>query len=152
MAIIGGAKIEDKLPAVNLFSQIADVVLVGGKLPSEIKEKGLVLPHNVLVAKMDQVGTDLDPLVIDSFVDILKAAKQVVWSGPMGKYEDGATKGSYALAEAVISSGAESIIGGGDTITALDRYQKQFSFVSTGGGAMLEFLIKGTLPTIEALN
>jgi phosphoglycerate kinase len=85
----------------------------------------------------------------------------VLWNGPLGKIggsqpaEDlGSAKGTYQIAQAIIQSKAESIIGGGDTIAALDKWGllDKFSFVSTGGGAMLELLVKGTLPTIEALD
>lgn len=71
----------------------------------------------------------------------------------MGKYEEEAGNiGNKKLAEVIVSSGAESIVGGGDTISALKNYLDKFSFVSVGGGAMLELLTTGTLPTIEVLN
>ena len=154
VAIIGGAKIEDKLPVLQTFAQIADAVLVGGKLPEEIKAEGITLPSNVLVAKMNEQGTDLSAEVADAFRGVILSSKQVVWAGPMGKYEDGFIEGTKALAQAVIQSGAHSVVGGGDTITVLDELGllNKFSFVSTGGGAMLEFLVKDTLATIEALS
>ncbi len=154
VAIIGGAKIEDKLPVLQTFAQIADAVLVGGKLPEEIKAEGLTLPSNVLVAKMNEQGTDLSVEVADAFRGVILSSKQIVWAGPVGKYEDGFIEGTKALAQAVIESGAYSVVGGGDTITVLDELGllNKFSFVSTGGGAMLEFLVKDTLATIEALS
>src|SRR5258708_3546388 len=154
VAIIGGAKIEDKLPVLQTFAQIADAVLVGGKLPEEIKAEGITLPSNVLVAKMNEQGTDLSAEVADAFRGVILSSKQIVWAGPMGKYEDGFIEGTKALAQAVIQSGAHSVVGGGDTITVLDELGllNKFSFVSTGGGAMLEFLVKDTLATIEALS
>ncbi len=155
VAIIGGAKIEDKLGVVEQMSKRADAVLIGGKLPYEIKEKGLTFPPNVLVARMNESGFDLDPEVAQKFADIIKAAKQVVWAGPMGKYEDeDQREGSRILAQAAADSGVYSVIGGGDTITALSLVNMldKISFVSTGGGAMLKMLADGTLPTIEALN
>lgn len=154
IAIIGGAKLEDKLPVVETLAKIADAVIVGGKLPSEIKQKGLTFPSNVLVAKMDSAGTDLDPEVIEAFTEVIHPAKEVIWAGPVGYYEAGCNKGNIALAEAILKSGAKSIIGGGDTIAALDKlgFLQKFYFVSTGGGAMLKFLIEGTLPTIEVLK
>lgn len=154
IAIIGGAKIEDKLPVVSALAKVADHVLVGGKLPQEIEGQGISLPGNVYVAKMGEGGKDISEESVREFREILKKAKQVVWSGPMGQYEKGFNKGNKALAEEIISSGAESIIGGGDTINALALLGliNYFSFVSVGGGAMLEYLVKGTLPAIEALN
>lgn len=153
-AIIGGAKIEDKLPVIQTFAGIADAVLVGGKLPAEIKEKNMQFGPNVFVAQMNEAGTDLSTESIAEFSQHLQGAKQVIWAGPMGKYETGETAGSKALADAIIASGADSIVGGGDTITCLNQIGllDKFSFVSTGGGAMLELLAKGTLPTIEALK
>ena len=77
----------------------------------------------------------------------------VVWNGPVGKVE----KGTYEIAKILLESQAEVIVGGGDTVGflnqagLLDQFENH-GFVSTGGGAMLEFLVKGTLPTIEALE
>jgi phosphoglycerate kinase len=154
IAIIGGAKIEDKLPVIQTLAGIADTVLVGGKLPAEIKDKGMQFGPNILIAQMNEAGTDLSSQSISELSQKFQGVKQVIWAGPMGKYETGETAGSKALAEAIIASGADSIIGGGDTIACLDQLGllDKFSFVSTGGGAMLELLAKGTLPTIEALT
>ncbi len=155
VVIIGGAKLEDKLAVLNYFSKIADAVLVGGKLPAEIKEKNFNFPPNVFIGKMNEAGTDLAPESIGSFESVIKNAKQVLWAGPVGKYEDDATiAGTKALADAIIASGAESIVGGGDTITALNKLKllDRIHFVSVGGGAMLKLLETGTLPTIEALK
>lgn len=154
IAIIGGAKIEDKLGVLNTFAKIADAVLVGGKLPQEIKEKNMQFPQNVLVAKMTEEGTDLSSEAIDSFSQMIMRAKQVVWAGPMGYFEAGFQAGNKGLAEAIIKSKADSIVGGGDTTTALNQLKllDKFSFVSTGGGAMLKLLADGTLPTIEVLK
>lgn len=153
VAIIGGIKLDDKYPAIVELSKIADAVLVGGLLPLKIKEENKEVAANVMLGKLDQDGADLAPETIDSFAKMLAHAKQIVWAGPLGKYEDPkANKGNLALAQAVIKSGANSIIGGGDTIAALDFYLDKFSFVSVGGGAMLKFLTDGTLVTIKALN
>lgn len=154
VAIIGGAKIEDKLPVVEVLSKIANAVLVGGKLPQEIKDKGLKLPDNVIVASMSEDGQDLSHQDLAQFGQALIGAKQVIWSGPMGHYEAGFISGTQKLAKLVLDAGADSVIGGGDTISALASVGMldEFSFVSTGGGAMLKFLVDGTLPTIEALS
>lgn len=154
VAVIGGAKIEDKLEVVKSLSRIADKILLGGKLPTEVREKGTLLPEYVMVAKMNGDGQDLSDEDIEQFSKVIKGAKEVIWSGPMGKYEDGFQKGNQAVAEAIISSGVFSVVGGGDTISALSSLGliNNFSFVSTGGGAMLKFLAEGTLPTIEAMD
>ena len=90
---------------------------------------------------------------IHALSPIINAAKLIVWNGPLGFYEDGFTNGSRALVELIIRSTATSIIGGGDTVALLDEMgmTEKFSFVSTGGGAMLEFLANETLPGIDAL-
>jgi phosphoglycerate kinase len=154
VAIIGGAKIDDKLPVIQLFAQIADAVVVGGKLPAEIKEKKMQFGGNVYVAQMNEAGTDLSEQSRIEYAQRFQGVKQVVWAGPLGKYETGETAGTKALADAVIACGADSIVGGGDTITALNQLGllDKMKFVSTGGGAMLDLLAKGTLPTIDALK
>lgn len=153
VAIIGGAKIDDKLPVVQVLAKKASKVLIGGKLPWEIKQLDINLPENVMVAKMNSEGTDLSDESLEEFKKALEGAKQIIWAGPMGRYEDlESRKGTEELAKAVVASGAETILGGGDSLTALKNYLSQFSFVSSGGGAMLKFLTDGTLPTIEALG
>lgn len=155
IAIIGGAKVEGKYRAVIELSKICDKVLVGGLLARDIEDKGLEVPQNVVLAKLNENGLDISASSIGAFSQIIQGAKQVIWGGPMGKYEvEEGNHGDKILAQAVIGSGAESVIGGGDTVAALNKLGllDQFSFVSTGGGAMLELLSEGTLVTIDALN
>ena len=154
IAIIGGAKIEDKLPAVLSLAKIADAVLVGGKIASEIKEKNIEIPPNVMVGKLTEDGLDIAAETVDSWQHLIEQAKLIVWNGPLGRVEDEKNDKSRNIAQMVTSSNAKTILGGGDTISFLDKLGilNKFSFVSTGGGAMLEFIIKGTLPSIEALE
>src|SRR3989344_1250133 len=153
IAIIGGTKTEDKYPAIIELAKFCEAVLVGGKLPEEIKDQHLAVPPNVMLGKMSKSGLDLAPETIEAFAGVLANVKQIIWAGPVGKYEDPeGSRGNLELAKAAIKSGAETIIGGGDTTAALDFYLDKFSHVSTGGGAMLELLVKGTLPTIQALR
>lgn len=155
VAILGGAKVEDKLPVIKAMASKADVVLVGGKLAAEIKEKGIEgLGANVMVGKLTEDGFDISDETVGAWCNLLKSAKQVVWNGPLGKFEDPKYNQSEKIAKAVIESGAKSIIGGGDTISAVTQYglEDKFTFVSTGGGAMLKLLADGTLPTIQALE
>lgn len=159
VAIIGGVKIEDKLPAVLSLAKVADHVLVGGKLAFEIHSKTVIgqidqIPENVHLAKLSMEGTDIAPDTVESWKEYLQGAKTILWNGPMGKYEDPINAQTKALAEYIVTLPAEKILGGGDTISAVDQFRllKRFSFVSTGGGAMLKFLTSGTLPTIEALS
>ncbi|MDO8498296.1 MAG: phosphoglycerate kinase [bacterium] len=156
VAIIGGAKVEDKLPVIQALAKLADVVLVGGKLAAEISTQSHLLgeySHKIVVAKLNEDGTDITPQTTEAWKQLLPHAKMVIWNGPLGKVEDPQNDQTRILAQAIIDSEAESIIGGGDTVAALDKWDllDHFSFVSTGGGAMWEFLSKRTLPTIEAL-
>jgi 3-phosphoglycerate kinase len=84
----------------------------------------------------------------------VQTARTFLWNGPLGRYENGFTDTTTALAHAVASSSAHSVLGGGDTVAAVEALGllNQFSFVSTGGGAMLDFLAEGTLPGITALG
>jgi phosphoglycerate kinase len=155
VALIGGAKVEGKYRSVIELSKICDHVLVGGLLAHDIEQRGLEVPHNVVLAKLNESGLDIATVSVGVFSEIIKDAKEIIWGGPMGKYEEEeGNHGNELLARAVIDSGARSIIGGGDTVAALDKIGviDKFDFVSTGGGAMLKFLSDGTLPTIEALN
>lgn len=155
VVILGGAKVEDKLPVIKTMADKADVVLVGGKLAAEIKEKGIEgLGANVMVGKLNEDGFDISDETVGAWTNLLKTAKEVLWNGPVGKFEDPKYNQSEKIAKAIIDSGAKSIVGGGDTISAVTKYGliDQFSFVSTGGGAMLKLLSDGTLPTIEALR
>jgi phosphoglycerate kinase len=97
---------------------------------------------------------DIGPDSLDMLTPFLEGAKFLLWNGPLGNYEKGFKDNTVKFAEMISRSPAFSIVGGGDTtavISGLD-FQDKFGFVSTGGGAMLEFLEKGTLPGIEALN
>lgn len=154
VAIVGGAKIETKLPLVRNLSQIADNVLVGGELPLEIKKQGLSLPPDVIVANLTADSKDIDAASQNKFSQIIHDAKSVIWNGPMGLYEEGNSAGTLAIAKAIVQSGAYSLVGGGETVDFLAKNNlvSQFSFVSAGGGAMLEFLSGKTLPAIEALG
>ncbi|MBP9856302.1 MAG: phosphoglycerate kinase, partial [Candidatus Pacebacteria bacterium] len=94
-----------------------------------------------------------DVIITDEIKELVKNSKRIIWAGPMGMYDAGYAQGTLDLAEIIAESEAESIIGGGDTIAAIPpSLIPQFSFVSTGGGAMLQFLATGTLPGIEALK
>ncbi len=97
---------------------------------------------------------DIGPETTEAIRKIVGRSTFILWNGPMGNYERGYTAETEALATAIGKSGAYSIVGGGDTIAAIAKLNllDRFSFVSTGGGAMMEFLYHGTLPGIEALR
>lgn len=157
VAIIGGAKVEDKKPLIDYMAKMADLVLVGGKIAGEMANSSL--PHNVLVGKLNSQGTDLTPETLENWREPIAKAGMILQNGTISKVdgEDKSEEGALKLAEMVLKSQAKVVTGGGDTVAFLDKegLLNQFKlkgFVSTGGGAMLEFLIKGTLPTIEALK
>lgn len=155
IVIMGGAKVADKLPVITVLAKSADAVLVGGKLIHEIREEQTELPSNVMVGKLNDTGFDIALETTSAWKGLIGRAKMIVWNGPVGKFEDPINTQTKDIAEAIVESGAESILGGGDTITALSMYKiptDKFSFVSTGGGAMLKLLSEGTLSTIEALE
>lgn len=126
----------------------------------------LIVPSDVIVTNPYESGVRLakavapGDIIVDSgprtdaeLADLLSDMKFVLWNGPFGNYEKGFSKGTEDFARAVIESGARSIVGGGDTVAIIDKagLVDKFSFVSTGGGAMIDFLANGTLPGIEAL-
>jgi len=201
-AIIGGAKVSDKIGVLENLIDKVDKLLVGGamaftflkaqelevgkslceeemldtarKIMQKAKGKNtqFLLPEDVACAKeavadtavkicsvkeipADQMGLDIGPATINLFTDALKGAKTVIWNGPLGMFELAPfSKGTFALAEAVADSGAVSIIGGGDTETAIKKagQNTKISYISTGGGAFLELLEGKTLPGIAALD
>lgn len=183
VAVIGGAKIATKLPVMGRLSKIADFLLVGGGIANTfLKAKGHEIreslfdasevanakrllafakqKHTRVVLPSDSVGRrnnlDIGPKTRALFSAIIKTAKTIVWSGPMGYVEDPAfRRGTDAVYEAITKNReAFSLVGGGDTIAAISKKEHlgRITHISTGGGAMLEFIEKGTLPGIEALR
>ncbi len=135
VVIIGGVKAKTKRKLLKKFQEQADHLLLGGKIGGP--------------------GLDIAPKTIKQFSEIIKNAKTILWSGPLGKIEDKRyMKGSLAVAKAIIKSSAFSVVGGGDTNAFLAKHglRDKFGYVSTGGGAMLEFLSGNKLPGLEALG
>jgi len=130
-------------------------------LPSDVVvSRGLESHHQAAVRPVDEVGAeemilDVGPDTAAAYAQILARAGTIVWNGPVGVFEDPRfAGGTRALAEAVAASPAFSIAGGGDTLAALDAFglSQQVSYVSTGGGAFLEFLEGRTLPAVAMLE
>ncbi len=202
VAIMGGAKISDKILVIDNLLQLADAVLIGGGmantfLKAQGKEIGrslvedealpeakrlldlaadrLILPVDVVVAgefaadaphqtvpvdeiPADMMALDIGPATIERFVKALTGARLVVWNGPMGVTEMPAfavgTEGIGLALAGLVASGAEVIIGGGDSAAAVQKLglAEKMSHVSTGGGASLELLEGKSLPGIAILD
>jgi len=201
-AIIGGAKVSDKIGVLENLVDTVDKLIIGGGMAftflkalgnevgksicehemvdkaKEIMDKAktrhvtIYLPLDCVVADkaaadaqtkicrvdeipVDYMGLDIGPATIAVFSDALKDVKTVVWNGPMGMFElEPFSKGTFALAKAVGESSALSIIGGGDTDSAVHKagVSSKVSYISTGGGAFLELLEGKTMPAVAALE
>jgi len=152
VVLLSGVK-KDKLDYLDPFINLADRVLVGGRLPEFMDEDY----HNdkVMVAGLIQDKEDITIHSIENFEKEIKNAKTVVVSGPLGKFEEeGHRQGTKQVFGAIVNLEAFKVAGGGDTIAAINLLglSEKFDWISIGGGAMLEFLTKGTLPGIEALE
>ncbi|PKN37137.1 MAG: phosphoglycerate kinase [Deltaproteobacteria bacterium HGW-Deltaproteobacteria-2] len=202
IAIIGGAKVSDKIGLLENLIEKVDKILIGGgmaftflraagyetgkslceedmldtarKIVDKAKQKNVqfLLPVDAVIAQTttaeaeakvcgvkeipkDMIGLDIGPVTISVFSEALKGVKTIIWNGPMGMFELAPfSKGTFALAQAVADSGALSIIGGGDTDTAIKKagLSAKMSYISTGGGAFLEWLEGKILPGIAALE
>lgn len=166
IVLIGGAKIETKLPMVEKMHKVADYVLVGGEIAEQdrvlIKVQHEKLEGNkgiVIVADSNDSKSDITPKSVENFCQILSLAKTIVWNGPVGIIGDGkkqldSEEGTRLIANYVAGCKAYKIVGGGDTLMYLSRLGlfDKFDFVSTGGGAMLEFLSGKKLPGITPLE
>lgn len=163
VVIIGGAKIETKLPMAEKMHSVADFVLVGGEVASHTKEL-IHIQHEkiaghkstVLVADLKVSGLDITDMSTENFIQVIQQAATVVWNGPLGQtgHDPENEQSTKKIAKAIIKSRAYSVVGGGDTLSFLKQHNllEKFNFVSTGGGAMLEFLSGKKLPAIEALT
>lgn len=102
----------------------------------------------------DEMILDQGPATDVILSEMVQRARTVLWNGPLGNYENGFMDGTRALARAIANTKTHSVVGGGDTVAAIEELGllSRFSFVSTGGGAMLDFLAYGTLPGIDALE
>lgn len=148
--VIGGAK-KDKLKYIDDFKKFSDKVLIAGKLPDYLGEKE---DEKVTVAKLLPDKEDITIHSIEKFEKAISESKTIVVSGPMGKFEGkGHRQGTERVMKAIAKASAFKVAGGGDTERAISALglQDKFDWISVGGGAMLEFLAKRTLPGIEAL-
>jgi len=162
VAIIGGKKVETKSKLIDKISEIADFVLISGLIKEEIEKTGMKFSHpEKLIGPVDGVlyeGKELDigPQSIKIFKEKIKKAKTIFWNGPFGMIEkEEFAKGTLEIAKAIAKKWfCFSVVGGGETVEFLSRVGliKKFDHVSTGGGAMLQFLSGERLPGLEALS
>ena len=198
VAILGGAKVSDKLGVIESLLETADSLLIGGamgftffqalgyevgdslveedylkeakRLMEEAGDR-LVLPVDVVVAETmeegaetetvvtggipsGKMGLDIGPETVDLFEGHISGASTIFWNGPMGVFEiDAFAKGTEGVARAVAESGATSVVGGGDSVAAVNKLglEDRMSHISTGGGASLEYVEGKDLPGIAVL-
>ncbi|MFA6339116.1 MAG: phosphoglycerate kinase [Candidatus Paceibacterota bacterium] len=125
-------------------------------IPNDVRVKNdqgvfVKLPSEVL---KDDTIVDAGPETLLKFKDMISKSAFILWNGPLGAYEDGFSEGTEGVAKLIAERGVVSIVGGGDTLASIEKLgiEDKFSFVSTAGGAMLDFLANETLPGIEALK
>lgn len=152
VVILGGVK-KSKIESAKELIGWADYILVGGKL---VIYDGLpqLLGHEKVSGHLKRHGEDISQESIKEFEQIIAKAGTIIWSGPMGAYEkEEFSRGTEKIAQAVVDSGAYTVVGGGDTEAALTKLNltDKIDYISSGGGAMIVFLSKGTLPGIEAM-
>jgi phosphoglycerate kinase len=175
VAIVGGAKVEDKIGVLRSLAERADVVLVGGKLAEEIRANPIDIPVKLpvdlvaaaafepdaesKVVPADEVpagwlGLDIGPKTAEGYAKRIAMAKTVFWNGPMGVFEwPRFAEGTLAIARAIAEADAHTVVGGGDSVRALEEagLADRIDWVSTGGGASLELLEGKELPGVAAI-
>ncbi|WP_342468719.1 phosphoglycerate kinase [Ureibacillus sp. FSL K6-3587] len=201
-AIIGGAKVKDKIGVIENLLDKVDNLIIGGGLSftfvkaqgyeigkslveedkielarnfiEKAKEKGvnLYMPIDAVVAKelspeaeakvvdidkipADYMGLDIGPKTADKYAEVIKNSKLIIWNGPMGVFEiDQFANGTRKIAEAMAETEGYTIIGGGDSAAAVEKFglADKMDHISTGGGASLELMEGKNLPGIAALN
>ncbi len=157
ITIVGGKKVETKSKFIDKISEVSDFVIISGLIAKEIAEKNIKFlhPEKIIIPVGQLDGLDISDESIKIFQEKIATAKTILWNGPFGKFEDqNYAKGTLAIANAIINSGAYSVVGGGETVEFISKQGMidKFSHVSTGGGAMLSYLSGDKLPGIEALN
>jgi phosphoglycerate kinase len=204
-AIMGGAKVSDKILILEQLMKKADNIIIGGgmaftfvkaqggKIGSSLVEDdrlqnalnileaakktgvNIYIPVDAVCAdqfandanrktcKVNEIadgwmGLDIGPETEKIYADVIAKSKTILWNGPMGVFEmENFAHGTKTVADAIVTAtgnGAFSLIGGGDSVAAINKYKlaDKVSYVSTGGGALLEYIEGGTLPGVEAVN
>jgi phosphoglycerate kinase len=157
VSVIGGTKVATKSKVIDNLSRVSDFVIISGLIAKEVSDKNIKFnyPDKIVIPAGQLDALDISDESIKMFEEKIMQAKTVLWNGPFGKFEDEEyAKGTLAIADAIIKSGAYSVVGGGETVEFITKQSMidKFSHVSTGGGAMLSFLSGDALPGIEALK
>jgi len=152
---LGGAKM-DKLDYLPALINLADHILIGGKLPQIIghsREGGNLSDPKIYWASLTPDSFDIDAASIAHFKQIIDASATIIWSGALGFYENPAFRtGTIEIAKSMALSSAQlKVIAGGDTSASIKDLGMldKISFICSGGGVLLEYLTKGTLPALE---
>ena len=172
VAVLGGAKVEDKIGVVRSLSERADTLLVGGKMAEELEPTHKIeLPTDVVAAAAFEedaemrvvtageapdgwLGLDIGPATRKRYAERIAGAKTVFWNGPMGVFEwPRFAEGTKAVGEAVAACHGHTVVGGGDSVRAVQELgvADRIDWISTGGGASLELLEGKELPGIVAI-
>jgi phosphoglycerate kinase len=174
--VAGGAKVEDKLGVLQHLGGRADTVLIGGKMAEELRTENplpfaVELPVDVVAAEAFEadaetqvvpydsvpdgwLGLDIGPATATRFGELIRGARTIFWNGPMGVFEwPRFAAGTNSVANAVADADAYSVVGGGDSVRAVNEagLADRVSWVSTGGGASLELLEGKELPGVAAI-
>ena len=148
-------EVASEILAKAIEKEVRLLLPVDNVCAKEISEEAEVIETDIMNVPEEYMGLDIGEKSIDLFVEEIKAAGTVVWNGPVGVFEvDKFANGTKKLAEAMANSNAITIIGGGDSVAAVEKFdlEEKMSHVSTGGGASLEFMEGKKLPGIEALE
>ena len=203
-AILGGAKVSDKINVIEKLIDLVDNIIIGGAMANTfIKSKGgkigkslfeednlsvanslikkaekqnvkIYLPEDLICSKSiddfntktfnsydlddEYSGFDIGYKSINTFKEVIKKSKKIIWNGPMGVFEiDAFSKGTFEICNSITEAtkkGAFSLVGGGDSVSAIKKKNQEnnISFISTGGGALLEYISNGTLTSLELLK
>ena len=167
VAILGGAKVADKLNVISNLLEKCDTLIIGGGMAfTFLKAQGMEIGKSLvddekldycreMLAKAESLGKKLLLPVDAAVAEAVKTAKTVVWNGPMGVFENPVlAKGTIEVAKALAETDATTIIGGGDSAAAVNQlgFADKMSHISTGGGASLEFLEGKALPGVVAAD